>query len=348
MKKTTKDLLGILDELKKVSLSLFSLYFIALGLIYKYSYFQSFNINITTFISISDISVFFIEFIPFIFFFLFYLILIYCLLFFIINLFSKRKSNTQINEKEKKNTNSLAILGQIAAFFLFYISTNEHSFPLSISPYLKDIYSLHSLSERFFLTTIMVFLFILNHITIDNLKGLPHEVNLNKLKLINSFLFIFYLTGLSGTLMAGFKMIFHPTKAIEFNFNQKKISSQEINTVYVGSTSEYIFIFQKERATTKPYKKSEITGLTYFNDIITFHQDDIIEDKEINEYLEIDSLSLDAMKHYINLNDKEARKYLLKLSSISLDSTIYFNSKKKKILDLKKKATLKNDSIRNP
>jgi len=77
MAKTFKsDSLDIFREAKEIKFSYFVLYLFSLALLYKYAYFRAFNVDITTFISLSDLSVFFIDLLPKLIYLLFLILLI--------------------------------------------------------------------------------------------------------------------------------------------------------------------------------------------------------------------------------------------------------------------------------
>lgn len=284
--KMTKNFISILKGLSDVKFSFLALYLISLALHYKYAYFAAFNINITSFISISDLSVFFIDLLPQLVYF-FFLIGLICLLFIAISVifekislkFRKDKKGLEKDvdkNEQKKPPIPLILFSLYAPFYIFYTSVTTYAFPFSLvpDPYLS-IYDSSLLVLRIFSVFMIIAFFFIHIVFLPTIIPLLKKVKLSvkRFKLILFGLTIFYLTGIFGTLHAGFKMTFLVNPVIEFAYENKKISSLDDNIVHVGNTNEYIFMYYKDLAITKSYRVSKIDNVSFFHDIIKEHQE---------------------------------------------------------------------------
>ena len=233
----------MIKELRDVKFSIIAMYFIAIALLYKYAYYAAFNVDITSFISISDLSVFFIELLPQLVYF-FFLAGLICLLFYFLNIiiekiikiFKTKEKNSHV-EKNKKSPSILFILVLlIFSFYLFYMQVTYRAFPFSTPPN-SSISIYHPLLLIFRILSVILFvvLFYLNTIFVKPILPFLIKINLslNRFKLILFSLTIFYLTGIFATIHAGYKMCFAVNPVEEFEFENNTISSLDRNVVHV-------------------------------------------------------------------------------------------------------------------
>ncbi len=292
MKTELLKITSIIKELRNTNVSVLTIYFISLALLYKYAYYNSFNINIINSISTSDLPLFFIDLFPQLLYFFFFIAAIFYLFIaigsFIYNIsdllrkysikyifkrFGKSfKKDKKINTEKERSITRILIFN-LVMFYIFYFFITSFSFPFVPSPLSGlDLYSFSNLWTRIFILFPFIGCFLSSISKHSGLSILFEKSNVSssKFKLAMLSLTIFYLTGLFATIHAGFKMMKIPLNPIiEFEYNAEKISSIDENIVYVGSTYSQIFIYFRDSAITKPYEISKTDCLRYYNDI--FH-----------------------------------------------------------------------------
>ncbi|MFC4634585.1 hypothetical protein ACFO3O_11740 [Dokdonia ponticola] len=352
--KINHDIIKVFLELKNVKFSYIAIYFVSLALVYKYAYYNTFNIDITTFISISDLYTFFVDLFPGLLYFFIVLFLLTTVFIgsagvfvTIIKALNNNKTKTEVDKdqeivSEKGGPLKVLTITNLGMFILFYVFITIRAFPFSITADgTRSLYDSTSLFFRLILTILLLSGFIISMLSTSYLDVSLSKTNVTiiKVKLMFFGIFIFYLTGISATLNAGFKIRFYPTKVIEFTYNKKNISSYEDNIVYVGSTSNYIFLFYKDKAITKTFKISEVKDLNFFNRMHYDYQKDqledisnVLEEGEIeNHYELIDSI----FKDLEILNSPKKDSILIKVLKIKRDSSLSEKDKYNKLLDIK-------------
>ncbi|APY07277.1 hypothetical protein BWZ20_02705 [Winogradskyella sp. J14-2] len=244
-------------------------------LLYNYAYFKAFNVDITTFVSISDLYVLLIDLIPSLIYFFVFLFFIFFLMFGVFNIIRKiaeifkKKNNDQLEEessKSKKVSHLEVIIINLIPFSIFYTHTTIYAFPFALNPR-GEFYNGIELFSRFMMIFIIIVSCKMNLILIKKYSDLLKKLKLgiSKLKLYVLALTVFYISGIVATLDAGKSMYYEELEIVEFVYKGIKLSSKEKNIVYVGRTSEYVFIYFKDSTITKSYKVSEIKDLNFFN-----------------------------------------------------------------------------------
>ena len=288
-----KKFISILKELRRLQFSYITLYLISLALLYKYTYFRAFHVNITSYLSISDIYVLLIDLIPGLIYFLIFITFTILFIFIISSIlsrigriFRKNDKNPEINVKnDSKKPGIMEIfVAHLFPFVIFYTYTNIYVFPFGLNPH-DSIYSGLDLFTRLILILVIVSSYIIQIFLVDSYKETylkELKIKASKINLILLALTIFYITGITATLDAGKNIYLGDLHSIEFDYQGNKISSLDENLVYVGSTSNYLFIFYKDLAITKSFEINELKNLSYYNGIIFRHLKYKIKNKEIN------------------------------------------------------------------
>ncbi|WP_422082184.1 hypothetical protein [Ulvibacterium sp.] len=73
------------------------------------------------------------------------------------------------------------------------------------------------------------------------------------------------MTGTIATFNAGYRMSSFNYSIREFEYSDTQISTLSDNLVYVGETTEYVFIFHKDLVKTSAFPKAEINNLKFYN-----------------------------------------------------------------------------------
>ncbi|GAA3557983.1 hypothetical protein [Snuella lapsa] len=305
------EVLIVLKEIKRIKFSYLVLYVLSLALLYKYAFFKAFNVNITAFISISDLYVLFIDLIPgLVHFFLltvasaFILVIVGETFERIKDIFKPLKKNKKRKTQNREEKQSLfnVIPLNLMAFIMFKMMLTVYSFPFVFyNPNDESIYNFTAILTRFSFVLGYAGIYLS---TVSYLNGVGKNkkiLNLRPelLKTLSLALTLFYITGIAGTLEAGFRMLSFSEDAIEFEYDGVKIDSSDKNTVYAGNTGSYIFIFNKDSAKTKSYKVSDIKSVSFYHDIISEQQSYMSErDKEKKTLNEIElNQNIDFLKN---------------------------------------------------
>ncbi len=271
-----KNFIDIFNEIRNLRFSFLVLYFISLTLLYQYAYYRAFHIDITSFISISDLYTLLIDLFPGLIFFFGYLIVIFVIMF-SINAFINKIRNLFNKEKEKKeeikrkfNIYWHIFFPNFMNFFIFYLTVFKFAFPFILTPQGRNLYD----TPFIFLVRIsLIFAFIMFFLSSlkinENSKRFftQLQISVSKVKMLSLGLTVFYIVGFTSNLNAAFNMKFGSESTVEFEFNDLKISSLDKNIVFVGKTNEYLFLFYKDLTITKSYKISEAKNLSFFNSI---------------------------------------------------------------------------------
>lgn len=336
-------MIKFIEELKKIKFAYIVLYIISLSLLYKYAYYRAFGINITSFISISDLYTILIDFLPNLIVFIVLICLIFALL---IPRFIRYVFTLKSNEKEPRRDHYLILF--TLNFILFitfsvYISTT-HAFPFTIRAYNTEIYQTFPLFYRLVILFFFIIIGLYTIVFINKNRTFLDKFKLSCEKIILFYLALitFYITGIAGTLSAGVQIRFYPDEMIEFKYEGKKQTSYDSNIVFVGMTNNFIFLFYKDSATSKAFEISKIKNLTFFNGIYYSHFENIkLDEQERNEHIRVAKedylyeLVFEFNDSTIDRNDSYKIETFIKMIKKVTDSSLSFEDRENAIKKLK-------------
>jgi len=340
-----KEITELIKEVRKQKFSYVVIYILILALLYKYSYYNAFTVDILSFITISDLYTILIDLLPTLVYFFGFLVLLLIVFFLTTVLFSRIRKPKEVKPNNKfQNIKSRLFSFTITNFIMFgffYVNITIYAFPFLIPKVDMPLYTFDGIFLKFMTLIMFMTMLSININYVELLKRFFYRIKLNpnKLKLILVGLTIFYMTGITATLDAGVKIKYDLNSVVEFEYLNKKISTNDSNIVYAGIISDYIFLFYKDIGLTKSYKKSEITNLNFYNDMYHTHQNDIIFKREIEELEKEDELMkmfIDvALDSTISVNKDYKSEMMLNMAEIQFDSLTPFEIRKKEMNNIR-------------